>query len=81
MLELTETETHDILIGRIPSLGVGDTLALPNGYVRRVKPREFVLHADANKDRARWGTCSEITDDVRIFLTTGLLPKALGGRW
>lgn len=78
---LTAQETCDILIGRLSALTVGETLKIDGGYVRRVKPREYVLHADANKDRARWGTLPEIQDDTRVFLTTGVLPKAQGGRW
>lgn len=80
-ITLTTQETFDVLVGRIASLKVGETLQLGAGHIVRVRRRVFVLHADANKDRARWGTLSEIQDDARHFLTTGVLPAAQGGRW
>ncbi len=69
------------LDAQIAALAVADTLAFPAGRIVRVKPREYVLHADNNRERARWGTVEEITEDARHFLTTGALPKANGGRW
>ncbi len=80
-IELTPTETAAIMIGRIASLSVGETLELTGGRVVRVKRSEYCLHADNNKERARWGTQSEIEGDVATFLATGFLPKANGGRW
>lgn len=81
MIELTAQETSTVLIGRIAGLSVGEALALPSGRVVRVRPREFVLHADNSKDRARWGTLDEISEDAAFFLLRGVLPKAQGGRW
>lgn len=69
------------LAEQISTLQIGDTLSFATGRLVRVKRSEFVLHADNNRERARWGTADEITEDARFFLTTGVLPKANGSRW
>jgi len=69
------------LHAQLQQLKTGDTLTLPGGYVRRVRPMEFTLVADNCRERSRWGTRKEIEGDTRHFLTTGFLPKAQGGRW
>ena len=79
--DFTPTEITTVLCARIADLAIGATLSLTAGRVVRVKRSEYVLHADNNSERARWGTCQEITQDTAHFLTTGVLPKANGGRW
>lgn len=81
VLAQTPDEIFAVLAERVRTSLVGGVVSVPGGYVKRVKPHEYVLHADANKDRARWGTLSEITDDLKFFITNGVLPKAQGGRW
>ena len=79
--DFTPTEVATVLSARIADLAVSATLALPAGRIVRVERSGYVLHADNNSERARWGTCQEITQDTAHFLTTGVLPKANGGRW
>ena len=53
-----------------------------NGYVVRVRPREYCLHHVQLKERARWGTVQEIAEDIAYLARTGVLPPASkSSRW
>jgi hypothetical protein len=51
------------------------------GHVKKKDAGTFVLAADANTERARWGTAREIRQDIGHFLEYGTLPPASGPRW
>ena len=52
------------------------------GYVKYKGGRNnFVLMADNNRERSRWGTGAEIAEDVKHFLDSGVLPAPVNGRW
>ena len=78
---LTLDEKIVLVVHRLGTLETGKTLEIPGGRVVRVRPREYCLHADNNRARARWGTLKEIQQDTRHFLTTGSLPGPDGRPW
>lgn len=51
------------------------------GYVKYHGGRDFVLAADANKERHNWGTGAQIAEDVKYFLEYGVLRPPKGERW
>jgi len=81
LMDLNPNEAKDVFVQRISDMAIGERIDLPGGHVVRVKRYEYVLHADNNRERARWGTLAEIQDDVKHFVIHGVLPKAQGGRW
>jgi hypothetical protein len=65
----------------LDSMPVGSKIDVIDGYVARVRPREYCLHHIQPQERARWGTSQEISEDIAYLALWGVLPKAAGGRW
>lgn len=79
---LADEFKDDPILAGLKALGVGDVWDLPhNGYVKKKGRNDFVLMDKKNQSRSRWGTASEIADDVLFFVDHGHLPAPVGGRW
>jgi hypothetical protein len=66
----------------LQQLKIGDTIDITHrAYVKKKGRNDFVLYDRGNQERSRWGTASEIADDVQFFVDHGHLPAANGGRW
>lgn len=60
---------------------LGGRVPVRAGHVVRVRPREYCLHHETTRSRARWGTAEQIAEDIAYMEQYGTLPPANGSPW
>lgn len=68
---------------RLDRLKIGEKVDVRGGYVKRVTGQHdsYVLHAFDNRQRSRWGTIKQISQDVSYIEAWGVLPPPNSKPW
>ena len=68
---------------QLDKLKPGDKVDVRAGYVKKVTGQRdsYVLHAIDNRQRSRWGTVEQISEDLAYVEEWGVLPPPNGKPW